>query len=377
MNENADESRAAKPGNLSRRTVVRGAAAVAWTVPAVTLMTAAPAAAASTELHVTATGGYASSGANPTVVNFNLAVVVTGAQPANNLTMTLSVSPAAPHSTAPVFTAPAGWTLSGFATQPGGTGTAWVQTFVRTSQALGTENVSGTITFTDLASTPFDRWRGNGFTLGGTINASNQISAIFVPGSIAAATGSTLGATSAAGPGAGPYYVERWLGTYWSDIGDHRRWYAANPVLSGNTSITKITAVVTMTVNASGRWNLAPRIATLHSDWQQVGSMTVSGGVRTWTFETIAAAYAPTTNGGPGPIGPTSYLPFTTATQPWTAANPARFSVLFWPNASATWDLFDLLGSQNAFTGTLTFTTTSVGVTRSAGAFSRTLTAGT
>ena len=129
--ENTDELLVSQTGHPSRRTIVKGAAAVAWTVPAVTLMTAAPAAAASTNLHVTATGGYASSGANPTVVNFNLAVVVSGAKPANNLTMTLSVPPAAPHSTAPVFTAPAGWDLSGVATQPGGTGTAWVQIFVR------------------------------------------------------------------------------------------------------------------------------------------------------------------------------------------------------------------------------------------------------
>lgn len=254
MAEHNTEDNAVAAGTPSRRTILRGAAAAAWTVPAISLMTAAPAHAASTELHVTASGAYASSGNNPTVVNYSLIVEVSGAQPAQNPTMTLSVPATAPHTTAPVFTAPAGWVLSGTAAQAGG---AWIQTFRRGSQALGTENVSGTITFTDPASSPFNRWGGHGFTLDGTIHATNQISAVFVPGSVAAANASTLGATGGFGA---TKYVERWLdrGDTGKDagVGDHRRAVSANPQLSGNTSITKITATVTMTTNAVGRWTL-------------------------------------------------------------------------------------------------------------------------
>ncbi len=333
----------------SRRKVIAGAAAVAWSVPAITLATATPAVAASSIIVITATGSHFSA-TDPTGINFSLAVSNKGTQPGANVNMTVRV-PLTSSGSAPTFSTLTGWTLSGTATS---NGTHWVQTYTRASLPVGNSNVSGTVTFAGTAS-PYARWSGSAFSLTGTVTATNAISANFYPGSIAAVTPSTLTNST----GTSKDYFDRWVPSGDnSNIGNHRRYTAANPALSGNATITKLHAQVSITKNSSGRWQLEPRVKIIHSEWQASSTPTAHTSTHwVWKFETTAPAYAPTSNSGPGPIGPTSLVPFATPAEPWTPPS-SRFSVLFWPNASAA---TDGTSTQNAFTGTVLFTTTSAG----------------
>ena len=302
---------------------------------------------------MTATAGYASG--NPTVVNFTLAVqnqvrVVT--QP---VTMTLVVPTSAQHSSAPTFSNLTGWTGGAVTSGPGG----WTKTYTRTGFPIATENVSGSITFTDAATTPYERWNGRPFTLGGQVSADvNGCSSGTISANVAAFTpASTLAVTpSLTSTGNENALVDRYQHAA-AAIGNNRRYFGATTVaMSGATSIGPITATVTMTKNTAGRWLNEPRVAVLHADWQSDGTAHTA---THWVFNyrTTAAAFAPTTNGGPGPLGPQTRTSFTTSTQPYNAP-AAQFNVLFWPATSAV-DNND--GNQAKFIGTITFATTTVG----------------
>lgn len=353
-------------GGVSRRTVARGAAVTAWAVPVVTLATAAPAFACSSNVSATLINptlpAYAAG--NPTVVNFTVRVANSGA-PATSASMTVNVPAAAGHTSAPTFSNLSGWTKSGAAAAVNG----WTQTYTRASLPTGSNDLVGTVIFGDTNASPYVRWNGLPFTLGGSITAANQCSNAFTPGGVAALP-STLAVTPAlSSTGNEGNFVNRWQATTAPDddpIGSHRRYFGATTVQNtGNSTIGPITAQVTMSKNTAGRWLLEPRIAVLHAGWSLSGTAHTAG---SWVFNftTVAAAFAPSTNGGTGPTGPATATSFTTPAQPYTAPS-AQFAVLFWPNASAV-DSTPTVGpgsgtafAQNRFVGTITFASTSAG----------------
>ena len=351
MTTPAKESHTDAPSALRRRNVVR-AGVVAWTVPVVSVAAAAPAFACSGALSVGGTGNYAAG--NPTVVQFSLTVANSGQTVNGEVTMTLVVPAAAGHTAAPTFSTLTGLTKSGTAVEA--PTQVWTQTYTRPSMANGSQSVSGTITFTDPATTPYARWNGMPFTLGGSIGAANVCSAQFTGIGIAALPATLAVTPSLTSTGNENAFVDRYQHAAQA-IGNNRRYFGATTVgLSGNSSITAITATATMTKNTGGRWLNEPRIAVLHADWQADGTAH-TGTHWVFNFKTIAAAFAPTTNSGPGPIGPQTRTSFTTSTQPYNAP-AAQFNVLFWPAENAV-DNND--GNQAKFIGTITFATTSAG----------------
>lgn len=275
-------------GAISRRTVVRGAAITAWTVPAVTLVTAAPAfALGSPNLVITVSGSYAT---NSEVVNYTLSANNGGASASHGLVLVLGVpTSSAPHSTAPVFTAPAGWTLSGVATLSDG---AWKQTLTRASLPKGTESVSGTITFQEAKNaSPFERWGGKSFAFVGSLVAANG-TANLAPGVVAAASPSSIDASSGTPFGkvgsVDPFYSWCAVGSVWN---------------AGYVTVGRIKALVKIP-KGSGYYSSAPEPVKHHSGWRGLdGNGTPTGNGQpvvvdagtTWnlSYETTTTDFSP------------------------------------------------------------------------------------
>lgn len=321
-------------------------------MPAITLITAAPAYAASGGLQVTSSGAYLSP-TNPTGVNFELQVVNAGAMAATNVIMTLRVPAAAPHDAAPTYPDLTGWVKSGAPSQTGG---AWSQTYVQPMLLVGSSVVTGTIAFNDSNAVPFNRWGGNSFVLDGTVQADNELG-VFIGGTVAHAQPSELNVQDRR--------IERFEHpTAGINVGQNRRYFAAGTIeVDGWTSTGAITATCTMTKNDDGRWSPKPFIELLHPDWQQsnVGDED-TGATWTYTFVTKAAGFSPqggrngTTSGNNSPNGVVLF------TSPWSPSPLTNdFSVRFRPHAGPLSSSATNPPSANAFTGTLKFSTVSAG----------------
>ncbi|HPU13631.1 MAG TPA: hypothetical protein PLQ19_07555 [Aeromicrobium sp.] len=312
---------------VSRRTVVRGAAgaaAVAWTASAVTLVTATPAFAASADLKLAITTAQYVGNVTPfTSVNpTQLSVVGTygnqGPQATKNFQITLKI-PANLYATAPTAAAVSGFTASAFT---GSLAAGWTIVFTRTAQlASGVVNqpFSTTITFTDpgasFSDAPFRRWAGTSFALTGTATATNGTPAAAAP-TVAATPNVNFSVTDA--------------NAIWADasgnnnvlFGPNLRFTAAKVYNAGNSSIGKMKLEIR--INRPGNvwpgtnfFRGAPKqVAVVQngSRWQQLSGSAgynFNGGAGPWCFyfETIENGFTPATaNGGSdaldGPVSP-------------------------------------------------------------------------
>lgn len=308
-------------------------------------------------------GAYLSS-TNPTGVNVDVVVANIGSAAAHDVIVTLRVPPTAPHTSAPQFPDFDGWTKSG---PVAGFNGGWSQTYLKPLMAVGTETLSGTITFTDANVEPFERWGGHEFLLEGTIHTGGGATVgLFTPGTVAHTDPSSLRTTNLVidrfqEPAPGP------------NIGRNRRYFSAGVVeVDGWSATGPLTATVTMTKNDAGRWSPKPFIELLHSEWEQANEGDEDTG-STWTFvfTTKAGGFSPqggrngTTAGNNSPSAETLF------TSPWVPNPQAnQFSVRFRPHAGP------LTGSgaparANDFVGTLTFSTTSAGQSVSTTPYSR------
>lgn len=327
-----------EPSPVSRRTMLRGTAATAatvWTASAVTMMTAAPAAAASANLVFTSAAEYLNhtdaGTADPTVLLVSGTVTNNGPQPAQNVSVQFRI-PKSLHATAPIVTtAPTVDTgsISGGAvdTELSDGGSDWVLTLTlspsplalgqsRTISGLrisfrdGGENVVGTRSGFTWDDAPFQRWGGTAFVMNNTATATNVID------------GAQLGPASVvATPNAGFTFQGtdlNWAGTATSN---NARVEARieDMWITGRSSIGKLTIVVavekaTLTTNV---WHYPPNPVPTGYDaavWEFTGfaedpSAPAGKGSWTWTFESKHTGYAPSADNN-GPYGATTETNF-------------------------------------------------------------------
>ena len=184
MNETPDDMTAddATGGRgLSRRAVVRTAANAAWMVPAVSLVTAAPAfAAVSSMLTVTAFSAQYPNRTNAATAQPNqLAVAATlgntGSAATTGHQFVLTI-PSGLYSMAPTSTTPAGFNAPTITPSSGG----WTLTYTSIGQiaANASKGFAATITFVDpVSNSPYRAWAGKAFSLSGLSSASNAADA--------------------------------------------------------------------------------------------------------------------------------------------------------------------------------------------------------
>lgn len=287
---------------INRRTVVRGAAVTAWAVPAVTLVTAAPAFAVSSVISVTGfTANYLNHTNAATVDPTKLAVSAkfgnTGVQATKALQFTLSI-PGGLYRTAPTATTPAGW---GAPAVSGSLAGGWTLVYSITDQlTAGASNIlfDSTITFTDPAGSwtdaPFRRWGGTAFSLSGSATATNATPA---PAAVTVAATPTVPwvSTGVSVGGAGSIGIRPRVEAKIADLYN-----------GGRSSTGQITVVVR--VNKAGNSSVfgnTPQADPQNTDnkWDFIGSnvSTTPNGPWLFTFRSKITGYAPTTsNGGPG-----------------------------------------------------------------------------
>lgn len=317
--ESSDTSNETNP--VSRRTVVRGTAAAAatvWTASAVTMVTAAPAQAASADLKLAiTTASYGTSPVNPTQLSVDGTYGNEGPQTTQNFQITLSI-PANLYATAPTAAAVSGFTTAGFS---GSLAAGWTIVFTRTAQlASGVVNqpFSTTITFTDpgasFSDAPFRRWAGTSFALSGTATATNGTPASAAP-TVAATPNVTFSVSDA---------NAIWANNAGNNsaLGPNLRFTASKVYNAGRSSIGKMNLLIQINrpTNSPGLTNYFRNqpnpVATVQngSRWQQLpgaAGYNFNGGSGPWQFyfETIEDGFTPSTaNGGTdaldGPIGP-------------------------------------------------------------------------
>lgn len=316
---------------VSRRTVVRGAAAVgatAWTASAITLATATPALAVSSEIQISNfTANYVNhtnaNTVNPTQLQVAATFANGGAQPTVNMQFTLTI-PANLYATAPTATTPTGWGAPSISAIGGdGLANGWTLVFTASTQmaAGGTKAFSTTISFTDpfasFANAPFRRFAGSSFSLAGSGTATN-------------ATTAGSSALVAATPNV-TFSVDN-ANAIWADnagnnsplLGPNLRFTASKVYNAGRSSIGKMNLEIMINRPNAAIWPLpenyfraAPNpVATVQngSRWQQLpgsAGYNFNSGNGPWRFyfETIENGFTPSTAAGgsdalDGPIGP-------------------------------------------------------------------------
>lgn len=165
---------------LSRRSVVRAGVAAVWAAPVVTLVTAAPAMAASTTLTVTGFTATYQNNPNPATVNPDVLIVHavlgnTGAQATAGHQFIVSVPGGLVDSVsavpAPGFSGPV---------VSGSLGGGWTVVFTKSGPQIdagGSVAFDTTLTLGSTTASPYRGYRGAGFALSGTASATNATTA--------------------------------------------------------------------------------------------------------------------------------------------------------------------------------------------------------
>jgi hypothetical protein len=315
---------------VSRRTVVRGAAAVgatAWTASAITLATATPALAVSSEIQISNfTANYVNhtnaNTVNPTQLQVAATFANNGVQPTVNMQFTLTI-PANLYATAPTATTPAGWGAPSISAIGGdGLANGWTLVFTRNSQIGAGQSgqpFATTITFTDpgasFGDAPFRRWAGTSFSLAGSGTATNAN-----PAGSSALVAATPNVTFSVSD----------TNAIWANnagnnsplSGPNLRFTASKVYNAGRSSIGKMNLLIQINrpTNSLGLTNYFRNqpnpVATVQngSRWQQLpgaAGYNFNGGSGPWQFyfETIENGFTPSTAAGgsdalDGPIGP-------------------------------------------------------------------------
>ena len=313
---------------VSRRTVVRGAAAGAatvWTASAVTMMTATPAMAVSAQIQINSfTANYVNHTNAGTVDPTNLQVSANFTNGLSQATVgmqfTLTI-PANFYATAPTATTPTGWGAPSISAIGGnGLANGWTLVFTASTQmaAGGTKAFSTTISFHDpfasFTNAPFRRFAGSSFSLAGSGTAAN-------------ATTAGSSALVAATPNV-TFSVDN-ANAIWANnagnnsaVGPNLRFTASKVYNAGRSSIGKMNLLIQINrpTNSPGLTNYFRNqpnpVATVQngSRWQQLpgsAGYNFNGGNGPWQFyfETIENGFTPSTAAGgtdalDGPIGP-------------------------------------------------------------------------
>lgn len=274
---------------IDRRTVAKGAVAAAWTVPAVSLMSAAPAfaAACSAPLTCTPTARYLNNvspftNVDPAYLNVTLVLTNGGPLTATGVSVTISIPKgASTYLVAPQVAVAA--TASDATTVTGGAvnttltdaGTAWTLTLglanlaplpatrtinLRIGFRDGGSKIMGNNTVT-WADQPFRRWMGNSFTLGTNASATN-----------AGCTATSAPALVDATPASGWTWENARVGTDGAEAGSDGVWpywpFPAKPAAwnaeienfwhNGRSSIGQITLQALVPKLGSGKWAATP-----------------------------------------------------------------------------------------------------------------------
>lgn len=291
----ADVSRAtsASPSSLgvSRRTVVRGAAVTAWTVPAVTLVTAAPAFAVSATLNLTLVSANYTNHTNagtvdPTELKVAATVGNSGTHPTVNAGVTLTI-PSGLYDMAPVATAPG----FGTAVVTGSLAAGWTLAFTAETQiapgAANARTFNAVVKFQGAATAPYRLHAGTGFTLPLVANAANA-----TPGSSSTVVAATPNGTFARS-GTASIVMN-------SASGDRARCTLQNFWNAGRSSIGQITVVVMIPKGSGGSvWANIPESQPAGTDgkWTFVGSSSADNQWK-YTFRSNLTAYGPATLAG-------------------------------------------------------------------------------
>ena len=316
---------------VSRRTVVRGAAAGAatvWTASAVTMMTATPAMAVSAQIQINSfTANYVNhtnaGTVDPTKLQVSANFTNGLSQATVGMQFTLTI-PANLYATAPTAPTPAGWGAPSISAIGGdGLANGWTLVFTASTQmaAGGTKAFSTTISFTDpfasFANAPFRRFAGSSFSLAGSGTATN-------------ATTAGSSALVAATPNV-TFSVSN-TNAIWADNagnnngagGPNLRFTASKVYNAGRSSIGKMNLEIMINRPNAAIWpgsenyfRAAPNpvaIVQNGSRWQQLpgaAGYNFNGGSGPWQFyfETIEDGFTPSTADGgsdalDGPIGP-------------------------------------------------------------------------
>ena len=324
--ETSDNTNANTP--VSRRTVVRGAAAGAatvWTASAVTMMTATPAMAVSAQIQINSfTANYVNhtnaGTVDPTKLQVSANFTNGLSQATVGMQFTLTI-PANLYATAPTATTPAGWGAPSISAIGGdGLANGWTLVFTASTQmaAGGTKAFSTTISFTDpfasFANAPFRRFAGSSFSLAGSGTATNATTA--GSSAIVAATPNVTFSVSN-------------TNAIWADnagndsalLGPNLRFTASKVYNAGRSSIGKMNLLIQINRPTNGVGtnyfrNQPNPVATVQngSRWQQLpgaAGYNFNGGSGPWQFyfETIENGFTPSTADGgsdalDGPIGP-------------------------------------------------------------------------
>ena len=316
LDTNAPDNESIDSGSgISRRTVMRGAAITAWAVPAVTLVTAAPAFAnTSPPIVVSAfTATYGASPVDPTKLTVSAKFTNGSAEATQNFKFTLSIpaglygtdSAPTPATFAPIATTPAGW---GAPTITGSNALGWTLVFARTAQLAPGDSLKPfdtVITFRDRADSyadrPYARWVGSSWSLSGSATMNNGQT---VPASVLIAATPDV-----------PIKVVTWSVTSTGGIGNPKAYVKIVDLYNdGRSAMGTITIDVKVNKSGSGCFSRKPQATPGVIDttrWKFISSDLSSGDAGPWyyKFETIGTAFAPSsTNGGPAADldGPTS-----------------------------------------------------------------------
>lgn len=162
---------------LSRRSVVRAGAGALWVAPVVTLVTAAPALAASSTLTVSGLVATYENNPNPATVNpqrlvVNATLGNTGPEATDGCQLTLSI-PGGLFDVGPTATTPAGFGAPVVSGSPAG---GWSLVFFKAAPQIasgGSVTFVTTLTLGSTTATPYLGYRGSAFTLSGSASAGN------------------------------------------------------------------------------------------------------------------------------------------------------------------------------------------------------------
>lgn len=300
----ARESAPAADSGISRRTVVRGAVVTAWAVPAVTLVTAAPAFAVSATLALSGVvanylNGSVASTVDPTTLNVNATVVNTGTS-ITELAVVSVMIPGNLYNVAPTGSAPG----FGNAEVSGDFQSGWTLAFTAEAQVpTGVDNGSAfvaTIALDDNGGAPYRKWAGNSFALTMTASAANATTG----------TGSATVATTPNGTftNSGSSSIAMDSGTGAKALCTLQNFWNA-----GRSSIGQITVLVTIPKSSDNSWGSVWRNvpqatpAVTDGKWDFIG-FDSSNNLWRWTFRSKLSAYTPVTvSGTSGPAANNSF----------------------------------------------------------------------
>ena len=319
-----------KSSLVSRRSVVRGAAVAARTVPAVTLATAAPAFAACSAnlVHTSSSAAYLTGPEDPTRMNISFTFTNTGPSAAKNVQVQFNI----PKSTSGYLVAPgvigsiSGGTAASTFTNNGANWSLPVTLTVPTipsgqsrtvSMTIGfrdgSGNVIGTLTGFTWSDAPFRRWAGNAFTLNATATAANagcgtvsrDIPVTATPNATFGGDNSNIDWYATSGNGA-PVGKNGVRGAIW--------WGLDKLYQEGRSSVGQVTIIIEFDKQGSGRYSggfehdpyTYGDSATGQTKWDFISSNAGGGNGSNgdtkwqWEFRNKLAGWAPSTGrGGP------------------------------------------------------------------------------